>query len=461
MPPSISDGDRKQLLLELRALTGASLQKLWLPSPQVCVLQFRTPGQTTLAVLDARLRMAALASERPTSPDGAPRSQATLRNALEGAKLTGADLIIPADRRAPSPRLAFGDRFLLAEEALLLVDAATSKILWASSGAQRRPGSEYPKVEEIALGDPAPLKSRDALVREALAGEEQAGVAARRKELVARLRSRVQKLRRTLAAVEGDAARAVGAGKERARAELLLPLASRLPRGSREARVPDWSRLDDQGRPAEITIPLDPALSPAENAQRWLKRAKRYQAASGRIAARRAEVEQALSRAEALLSGAVSAQNAGQLAAVEAEAPAPAAGRKSQGAPRLPYRRFSSQSGAPILVGRSARDNDALTFRVGRGNDLWLHARGMQGAHVIVPGAGEAPDPRALGDAALLAAHFSSARGQDGVEVAWTRCKYVRKPKGAPPGSVSVTQEKVLRIRLEEDRLQSLLRTEA
>ncbi len=80
---------------------------------------------------------------------------------------------------------------------------------------------------------------------------------------------------------------------------------------------------------------------------------------------------------------------------------------------------------------------------------------------MIVPGAGEAPDPRALGDAALLAAHFSSARGQDGVEVAWTRCKYVRKPKGAPPGSVSVTQEKVLRIRLEEDRLKALLRTEA
>src|SRR5262249_10306358 len=150
-------------------------------------------------------------------------------------------------------------------------------------------------------------------------------------------------------------------------------------------------------------------LSPAENAQRWLRRAKRYQAASERISARRAEVGETLARAEALLSRASSAQDAGQLAAVEAEAPAPAAGRKSPREPRLPYRRFSSQSGAPILVGRSARDNDALTLRVGRGNDLWLHARGVQGAHVIVPGAGESPDPRALGDAALLAAHFSSA----------------------------------------------------
>jgi predicted ribosome quality control (RQC) complex YloA/Tae2 family protein len=461
VPPVISDLDRKRLLLELRALQGATLQKLWLPSAQVCVLQLRVPGRSALAVIDARLRMAALAAERPTAAESAPRSQGTLRNALEGAKLTGADLVAPQDRSASFPRLAFGDRFLIAEEALLLIDAPSSKVLWASSGAQRRPGSTYPAAEAVALGDAPPLESREALVRDALAREEQAGVAARRKELVARLRSRVQKLRRTLSAVEEDAARAVRAGAERARAELLLPVASRLPRGAREARVPDWSRVDEEGRPAEVPIALDPAFSAAENAQRWLRRAKRYQAAAERIEARRVEVREELSRAESLLWRAESAQDAGQLAAVEAEAPVAAPGRKAQAAPRLPYRKFISQTGAPILVGRSARDNDTLTLRVARGNDLWLHARGMQGAHVVVPGPGESPDPRALGDAALLAAHFSSARGQEGVEVAWTRCKHVRKPKGSAPGSVTVTQEKVLRVRLDEDRLAALLRTEA
>ena len=461
MPPVISDLDRKRLLLELRALQGATLQKLWLPSPQVCVLQLRVPGRSALAVIDARLRMAALAGERPTAAESAPRSQGTLRNALEGAKLTGADLVVPQDRTASFPRLAFGDRFLIAEEALLLIDAPSSKVLWASSGAQRRPGSTYPPAEPLALGDAPPLEAREELVRDALAREEQAGVAARRKELVARLRSRVQKLRRTLSAVEEDAARAVRAGAERACAELLLPVASRLPRGAREARVPDWSQVDEEGRPAEVPIALDPALSAAENAQRWLRRAKRYQAAAARIEARRVEVREELSRAESLLSQAGSAQDAGQLAAVEAEAPATAPGRKAQAAPRLPYRKFISPSGAPILVGRSARDNDTLTLRVARGNDLWLHARGMQGAHVVVPGPGESPDPRALGDAALLAAHFSSARGQEGAEVAWTRCKHVRKPKGSAPGTVTVTQEKVLRVRLDEDRLASLLRTEA
>jgi predicted ribosome quality control (RQC) complex YloA/Tae2 family protein len=461
VPPVISDLDRKRLLLELRALQGATLQKLWLPSPQVCVLQLRVPGRSALALIDARLRMAAVAEERPTAAESAPRSQGTLRNALEGAKLTGADLVVPQDRSASFPRLAFGDRFLIAEEALLLIDAPSSKVLWASSGAQRRPGSTYPAAEAVALGDAPPLEAREALVRDALAREEQAGVVARRKELVTRLRSRVQKLRRTLSAVEEDVARAVRAGGERARAELLLPVASRLPRGAREARVPDWSRVDEEGRPAEVPIALDPALSAAENAQRWLRRAKRYQAAAERIEARRVEVREELSRAESLLSRAESAQDAGQLAAVEAEAPSAARGSKAQAPPRLPYRKFVSQSGAPILVGRSARDNDTLTIRVARGNDLWLHARGMQGAHVVVPGPGESPDGRTLGDAALLAAHFSSARGQEGVEVAWTRCKHVRKAKGSAPGSVTVTQEKVLRVRLDEDRLAALLRTEA
>src|SRR5207245_864567 len=202
VPPPINDGDRKLLLLELRELTGASLQKLWLPSPRLCVLQFRLPGRTVLALIDTASRFAAVTPERPTAPDSAPRSQATLRNALEGARLSGAALVLPRDRRVASPRLEFGDRFLIAEEALLLVEAASGRILWASSGAQRRPGSLYPPADEAQLGEEAPVAGRDQKVREALAAEERAGVAARRKEVLARLRSRVQRLRRTLAATK-------------------------------------------------------------------------------------------------------------------------------------------------------------------------------------------------------------------------------------------------------------------
>jgi len=83
---------RARLLDGVRALAGANVQKLWLPSAAVAVLQLRVPGRTALAVLDARLGLAAVADDRPTSPESAPRSQATLR----AAPLRAA--------RAPAPR---------------------------------------------------------------------------------------------------------------------------------------------------------------------------------------------------------------------------------------------------------------------------------------------------------------------------------------------------------------------
>lgn len=470
MPLPLGDDERKRLLAEVQGLARATLQKLWLPSPRVCVLQLRTagtPGVTLLLVLDARLGLAAVASERPTAPESAPTAQATLRNALASARLRGAALEVGEERRHAAPRLDFetprGLRSLFAGDALLLLDGAR-RIVWAAAGAgaARRPGSTLPFSKELPLDAATPLPRRESIVRAALRQEEEAGLAARRRELVARLKARLQKLRRTLAAVDEDAARAGQAQVQRHRAELLLPFASRIPRGAREARLPDWSRTDAGGVPAEVVVELDPALDAAANAQRWLKRAKRYQSAAARIAERRAEVAGDLARAEALWERALGAADAAELLRVEAEAPrGQQHGARRRQEPRLPYRTFQLESGARVLVGRSARDNDVLTFKVARGNDLWLHVRGLQGAHVVVPGPGDAPDSRTLSDAALLAVHFSSARDADAVEVAVTRCKHLRKPRGAAPGSVLVTQEKVLRVRRDDARLAALLRLES
>ncbi len=470
---------RARLLGGVRALVGGTVQKLWLPSAAVAVLQLRVPRRTALAVLDARLALAAVADERPTSADSAPRSQATLRAALEGARLSSARLERPLHGGEVAARLGFetlaGPRALIAGDgpALLLLGPAESgeRIVWAAAGAgtDRRPGAAYREVREVQLGEPTSPTSTAtedaALLRAALAAEEAAGVAARRRELEKRLRARVQRMRRTLAAVDGDAARAAQAKEDRRRAELLVPHQSRIPRGAREARVPDWLDLDERGAPREVVLQLDPALSAAQNAARWFRRSQRYEAAAARIAARRSEVAARLARAEEALARAAAAADAGALRAIEDESGAIPGGRAPRRAgraegPRLPYRTFRSASGARILVGRSARDNDALTLRVARGNDVWLHARGVQGSHVVIPDAGEAPDARTLADAALLAAHFSRARGEDAAEVSWTRRKHVRKPKGASPGSVIATQERTLRMRLDRARLAALLSSE-
>jgi predicted ribosome quality control (RQC) complex YloA/Tae2 family protein len=448
----------------VRGLEGAQLQKLWLPSAQLCVLQLRVPGRSQLAVLDTRLSVIALAEERPTSPEGAPKSQATLRNALEGARLLGARLVRANDRRDPSPWLDLetprGRRALVAEEALLLLGDGR-RILWASSGATRRPGSTYPETADLTLPDAPALPGRETLLRDAMQDEEERGVSLRKREVVARLKARLSKAQRTLAAVESDSARASSAGEGRKRAELLLPHASRIPRGRAEVELPDWSRTDESGNPETVTLKLDPALSAADNAALWLKRAKRYAAAHERIAERKAQVEHEVRFLEELLARAQAAGDAAALAQVELDSgPAPVRRAKERTQERVPYRSFTARSGARILVGRSARDNDLLTLRNARGNDLWLHARTARGAHVVVPAPGETPDPRTLGDAALLAAHFSSLRGETSADVMWTRCKYVRKPRGAAPGSVTVSQEKTLHVRLDGERLVALLASE-
>jgi predicted ribosome quality control (RQC) complex YloA/Tae2 family protein len=468
---------RARLVAPVRALAGATLQKLWLLSPAAAVLQFRVPGRTALVVAEARLGIAALAGERPTSAEGAPTSQATLRAALEGARLVFARLERAPHGRTIATRLEFetpaGPRSLIAGDgpSLLLVGPAArgERIVWAAAGAgpERRPGAAYRETEEVhveAFGSDAGARDDAELLRTALSAEEAAGVAARRQALEKRLREEIRRLRRTLAKVDEDAARAAGALEDRRRADLLVPHQATIPRGAREARVPDWNDVDETGTPREAVVPLDPTRSVSENIARWFRRAQRYRTAASRIAARRAEVATALERAEALLSRAATVSDAQALAALEAEAARPEAAKKTAGrareASRLPYRTFRSTSGARILVGRSARDNDALTFGAARGNDLWLHARGVQGSHVVVPDPGDAPDSRTLSDAALLATHFSRARGEDRAEVSWTRRKHVRKSKGAPAGSVVATQERVLVVRQSEARLEALLATE-
>jgi predicted ribosome quality control (RQC) complex YloA/Tae2 family protein len=98
-----------------------------------------------------------------------------------------------------------------------------------------------------------------------------------------------------------------------------------------------------------------------------------------------------------------------------------------------------------VRVGRGSKDNDQLTFRHASPEDVWLHARSVPGSHVVLRWSGEgAPPARDLEEAATLAALYSKARSSGTVAVDWTRRKYVRKPRGAPPGRVSILQAKTI-----------------
>lgn len=113
---------------------------------------------------------------------------------------------------------------------------------------------------------------------------------------------------------------------------------------------------------------------------------------------------------------------------------------------RVPYRKFTSPSGYPILVGRSARDNDTVTFKLSGKFDWWFHARGVTGSHVILQTGKQTPQHSDLIMAAQLAARFSDAKHAGVVPVSFCQRKYLSRPKGGAPGAVKLIKEEVLTV---------------
>jgi len=133
--------------------------------------------------------------------------------------------------------------------------------------------------------------------------------------------------------------------------------------------------------------------------------------------------------------------------APRAPSAAPAARR---GPPRLEgVRLLTSSDGLTILVGRTAKDNDRLTFRLSSPEDFWLHAAGRPGAHVVIRNErrDKRPPQATLAEAAAAAAWYSDARSEALVDVHWTPRKNVRRARGTVPGTVTLKRSETVRVR--------------
>lgn len=125
-------------------------------------------------------------------------------------------------------------------------------------------------------------------------------------------------------------------------------------------------------------------------------------------------------------------------------------------AKRLHYREYFSAAGVPIWVGRTAKENHALTFQVARGNDWWLHVRGGSGAHVVIR-CSHPPDEETLGDAAQLAIAHSALREEREAEVWISQRKYLSRSPRNPLGTVHVGKHKSRVVRRDPCRLKIIL----
>jgi predicted ribosome quality control (RQC) complex YloA/Tae2 family protein len=233
------------------------------------------------------------------------------------------------------------------------------------------------------------------------------------------------------------------ADRYRVLGDLVLTYARQAGPRDSTLRVPDHTAGG-----AEITIPLDPALSPSENAQQYFRRYAKARAAGRAVPARIVQLE---AEAEALRGALVQIETASSpddLWEIENDlAAAGIMGRRSRSRPpvRSGPRRFRTPDGSTIVVGRSGRENDRITFHEAGPEDLWLHARGVAGAHVILKSGG-APAEEGIVLAARTAAYYSESRMLGQVAVDCVARKYVRKPKGAAPGTVAYSGERTLLV---------------
>ncbi|MBE0597176.1 MAG: DUF814 domain-containing protein, partial [Desulfuromonadales bacterium] len=207
--------------------------------------------------------------------------------------------------------------------------------------------------------------------------------------------------------------------------------------------------------PAPRVIPLDPRLTPQENAENYFRGFKKGKRGVEHVARRREETLQQRQYLEELELSLEEAQSAAELEAVRQELRAagvlrepPPSHSRAPASPASMVRRAVSPGGFVVLWGRHSRSNDHLSRELTAADDLWFHAHGQPGSHVVLKrGAHRGEIPKAdLLYAAAVAAGYSRGKDDAKVEVMVTEGKWVRRPKGARPGLVTVEQYRTVMV---------------
>ena len=247
----------------------------------------------------------------------------------------------------------------------------------------------------------------------------------------------VTRLKKKLAIQEKELAATLDRERLRQLGDILTANIHRIQKGQTKVVCEDFY---DENM-AEIEIPISPILSPQQNAAKFYKDYTRMKNAQRELTRQmelgRGELEYLQSVLEELNRAGTEAeleeirqelQGGGYLKADS--------GKKKMKQGKLPPMRFVSTDGYPIYVGRNNRQNDELTFKSARKDDIWCHATKVHGSHVIISCNGTTPPDDTITQAAQLAAHYSEAVGGQNLPVDVTPVKQVKKLPGAKPGMV-------------------------
>lgn len=237
--------------------------------------------------------------------------------------------------------------------------------------------------------------------------------------------------------------------------ELLSANLYRIKPGQSQVKLLNFYNLNE-----EIVIPLNEKLSPSHNAQLYFNKYKKLQATKKNVEARIKNTLMEMDYLESTLVNIEYSQTLQDLSEIQQEL-------ESQNyiKTNTPNRRkleiskplrFRSSDGAVIYVGKNNRQNDILTFKKSKPDDIWLHAKNTPGSHVVIETQGNVVSDMTLTEAAILAAYFSNGRNSSNVPVDYTLVCHVKKPSGAKPGFVIYYHQKTLYVTPDESIVNKL-----
>ncbi|MCX4370338.1 MAG: NFACT RNA binding domain-containing protein [Dysosmobacter sp.] len=265
------------------------------------------------------------------------------------------------------------------------------------------------------------------------------------------------RLRRKLALQEKEYAATQERDLLRIQGDLITANLYRMERG--QARLECENYYEDN---APASIPLDPLLTPQQNAAKYYKRYAKAKTAEKYLREQMDLARRDIHYLESVLAEIGQAETEQDFLDIRAELreagflKKQGKGKKEKSRPAAPWE-FRTSSGLRVQVGRNNRQNDKLTLKDADRRDIWLHTQKIHGSHVILRCAGRSPTEEDVAQAAMLAAWFSQARESGNVPVDYTEVRNVKKPAGGRPGMVVYTTYRTVNVTPEEAVIKSLL----
>jgi len=246
-----------------------------------------------------------------------------------------------------------------------------------------------------------------------------------------------QRLNRKLAVQEKELAATFDRERLRQLGDIVTANIHRIQKGQTVLRCEDF--YDEEMK--TIEVPISPLLSPQQNAAKFYKDYTRMKNAEKELTRQIELGEQERSYLQSVLEELTRAQTDGELEEIKQELHAGGYlrldnAKKRMKQTKLSPMRFESTDGYPIYVGRNNRQNDELTFKLARKDDIWLHASKVHGSHVIISCGGTTPPDDTVTQAAQLAAYYAESGGGQNIPVDVTTVKQVKKTPGGKPGMV-------------------------